>query len=43
MRFINHYVLRYPAGVLAMVVGLGFVAAVLMMSFPALRGIASLD
>ena len=43
MRLIGHYLSRYPTGVLATVVGLGVVVAVLMMRFPALRGIAVLD
>jgi hypothetical protein len=43
MRLISHYLSRYPAGVLATIVGLGVVVAVLMMRFPALRGIGVLD
>ena len=43
MHLISHYLSRYPAGVLATIVGLGVVVAVLMMRFPALRGIGVLD
>jgi hypothetical protein len=43
MRLIRHCLSRYPAIVLTTVVGLGFVGAVLMMRFPALRGLGVLD